>query len=352
MSTMYLNIWTASDLQFMRVDTSYFPVLSFCQTNPGHNMAIASSPEDAVLIKMPFAQAFEHTSTNVAASQMRNALNNLADTVNDPHEKKRFESEMDNFFALFRRYLNDKAKGNVIDCARIAPPAPEQVDPYDSLTNRDTAEVLTQLARVEGLHGDFAECVQLLDQAEPLAGSSAVANVRLELERGRMFRSSGDSKAAFLLFQDAFARASEVGEHFLAGDAAHMCAISVDDRKVMEDWTQRGLELGDREADAAYWAGPLLNNLAWAYHEDGDHVRALELFQRALEARERDPGNEAAIAFARYSAGVTLRALGRAEEALGMLEPAVAWARDAGKPDPEYEQELAEAQAALGRPTG
>ena len=33
-------------------------------------------------------QAFENTSTSVAASQMRNALNNLADTVQDPQEKK------------------------------------------------------------------------------------------------------------------------------------------------------------------------------------------------------------------------------------------------------------------------
>jgi hypothetical protein len=33
-------------------------------------------------------KAFENTSTSVAASQMRNALNNLADTVKDPEEKK------------------------------------------------------------------------------------------------------------------------------------------------------------------------------------------------------------------------------------------------------------------------
>jgi hypothetical protein len=59
-------------------------------------------------------KAFENTSTSVAASQMRNALNNLADTVADPEEKKLFETEMDNFFALFRRYLNDKAKGNTL----------------------------------------------------------------------------------------------------------------------------------------------------------------------------------------------------------------------------------------------
>lgn len=33
-------------------------------------------------------QAFENTSTNVAAAQMRNALTNLAETVEDPKEKK------------------------------------------------------------------------------------------------------------------------------------------------------------------------------------------------------------------------------------------------------------------------
>ena len=36
----------------------------------------------------PPPQAFENTSTNVAASQMRNALNNLIDTVKEPSEKK------------------------------------------------------------------------------------------------------------------------------------------------------------------------------------------------------------------------------------------------------------------------
>lgn len=45
---------------------------------------------------------------------MRNALTNLAETVKDPKEKKLFETEMDNFFSLFRRYLNDKAKGNEV----------------------------------------------------------------------------------------------------------------------------------------------------------------------------------------------------------------------------------------------
>ena len=34
------------------------------------------------------AQAFENTSTNIAAAQMRNSLTELAETVEDPEEKK------------------------------------------------------------------------------------------------------------------------------------------------------------------------------------------------------------------------------------------------------------------------
>ena len=204
--------------------------------------------------------------------------------------------------------------------------------------------MLTQLARVEGLRGDFEAFGRLLDEAEPLAGESGVANVRGELERGRRFRSSGDPEAAFPLFQSAFGRALDAREFFLAGDAAHMCAISVDDVKLQDEWTERGLDLGEGEPDAEYWSGPLLSNLGWAYFDAGDHERALELFGRALEARERDPDNRAPIAWAQYAVGQTLRMLGRPAEALSVLEEAAATLPDAE----EIRQELAEARAAAG----
>ena len=76
-----------------------------------------------------YEQAFENTSTSVAASQMRNALNVLADSVTDEKEKARFETEMDNFFALFRRYLNDKAKGKD-SASRRAEAAPADTGRY------------------------------------------------------------------------------------------------------------------------------------------------------------------------------------------------------------------------------
>merc|ERR1711939_1229531 len=92
---------------------------------------------------------------------MRNALNNLAETCPDPAERKRFEAEQDNFFALFRRYLNDKAKGNTIDWNKINPPAPEQVVNYDKLPNTDAVDFLNKLAvvKLNGGLGTSMGCV-------------------------------------------------------------------------------------------------------------------------------------------------------------------------------------------------
>jgi tetratricopeptide (TPR) repeat protein len=206
------------------------------------------------------------------------------------------------------------------------------------------AETLTQLARVEGLRGDFEASDALLREAETLAGPSPVANVRIELERGRMLRSSGDPEAALPLFESAFARARESGEYFLAADAAHMAAIAADPGGLVR-WTQQGIELAEAEADAAYWAGPLLNNLGWHHYEQGSYESALDAFERALRVRERVPNRPAEIEIARYAVARTQRALGRAEEAARLLEQCVA---NSG-PDAYFHEELAEAYAELGR---
>ena len=175
-------------------------------------------------------------------------------------------------------------------------------------TDGGRAEVLTQLARVAGLRDDFDACEQLLQEAEPLAGDG-VARVRVDLERGRKLRSSGDGAAAVPLFESAFGRACELGEFFLAGDAAHMVAIADEGR--MLEWTHRGLELADSKGDAAYWAGPLLNNLGWHHYEAGDYAAALDAFERALEVRRRDPANPQAIEWAREAVDEASKALGR-----------------------------------------
>jgi tetratricopeptide (TPR) repeat protein len=213
------------------------------------------------------------------------------------------------------------------------------------------AEVLTQLARVEGLRGRFDECGRLLDEAEALAGDDLVARTRLALERGRMKRSSGDAPAALPLFESAFELALAAGDDALAADAAHMAALAVDNREGFESWTRRGVDVARASHDpqATYWLGPLLNNLGWERYGAGEPEPALAAFEEALRAREGFSEQEAEIEIARYAVAKALRALGRADEAAALLERAVAWADAAGKPDGWFHEELAESYAALGR---
>ena len=170
------------------------------------------------------------------------------------------------------------------------------------------AEALTQLARVEGLRGNFAAGDELLD--ELVAEHGARVRIRVDLERGRLRRSSGEKEAALPLFESAFASALAAGEDWLAGDAAHMCALAAPDRDGFIAWTNRGVELAESSEAAAYWLGPLLNNLGWEYFDAGEHQLALDVFERALEVRERDPENTAAIELARDAVDEARRALG------------------------------------------
>ncbi|MBK5266066.1 MAG: tetratricopeptide repeat protein [Acidimicrobiia bacterium] len=210
------------------------------------------------------------------------------------------------------------------------------------------AEVLSQLARIEGLRDDFERGEALIVEAEA-SGSSGAARSRIDLERGRLLRSGGRPEAALPLFESAFAAAVDAGQYFIAVDAAHMAALAAPDHDGFMAWTQRGVELADSHAEAHYWLGPLLNNLGWQLFDTGDLDAALGAFERALDVRLAEPDNRLEIEVARYAVGKTLRALGRASEAIPILETAVAWAVDSGAPDGWFHEELAEEYAAVGR---
>ena len=170
------------------------------------------------------------------------------------------------------------------------------------------AEALTQLARVQGLREDYDAGDRLLDA---VAEKDPRVRIRVDLERGRLRRSSGDPEAALPLFERAFAAAVEAGEDWLAGDAAHMAALAAPGREGFVVWTNRGLDLAERSEAAAYWAGPLLNNLGWELFDAKEYEQALDVFERALAVRERDPDNPAAIEHAREAVAEARKALGR-----------------------------------------
>src|SRR5262245_5798447 len=128
-------------------------------------------------------------------------------------------------------------------------------------TDGGRAEVLTQLARVEGLRDRFEQGDGLIDEAAVLAEDDAVARARIDLERGRLRRSSGDPVAARPLFDAAFRVAVDEGQTSIAADAAHMAALVAPDRDGFAAWTQRGVDLAETDEGARYWLGPLYNNL-------------------------------------------------------------------------------------------
>jgi hypothetical protein len=173
----------------------------------------------------------------------------------------------------------------------------------EETTDAGRAEVLTQLARVESLRDEFGRCDELLDEAESLGGVTA----RSLLERGRRDRSSGRDGTGRAEFLGAFELARQSGEDVLAVDAAHMLAL-VDD---VEGWTARGIEIASASDDPGvrYWLGPLYNNIGWTRFDAGDPAGALEAFELALAARERDDPRESSLQHAREAVDQARRAL-------------------------------------------
>lgn len=173
----------------------------------------------------------------------------------------------------------------------------------EETTDAGRAEVLTQLARVEGLRGEFERCDALLDEAAALGG----AEVRVLLERGRRERSSGRPGEGREQFERAFELARANGDDVLAVDAAHMVAIVGDS----EAWTARGIEIAAASDDPGvrYWLGPLYNNVGWARLDAGDAAGALEAFELALASRERDDPRPSALEHAREAVEEARRTL-------------------------------------------
>ena len=182
----------------------------------------------------------------------------------------------------------------------------------EETTDTGRAEVLTQLARVEGLEERYADGDRLLDEAAALAGSDPLVRARVDLERGRLRNSSGDREAALPLFEAAFDAALTIPHEFIAVDAAHMAAIAAADLPARIAWADRGIAIAEASDDptVAYWLGSLFNNIGWDYFDAADYHTALDWFQRALVERERRPDEPERIQHAREAV----------EEARGMLD--------------------------------
>jgi len=190
----------------------------------------------------------------------------------------------------------------------------------------------------------------VLDELTARAPTDPEILVRISLEGGRVLTSSGSPENARPLFETAFERASAAGFEQLAIDALHMAAIvAAPDEQVALN--EHALDLARAASDprARDWRASLLNNLGWTRFEAGELDAALSLFTEAVEERERQ-GKTREIGVARWSAGRTLRALNRTEEALAAQSDLAAWFSASGLTDSYIEEEIAECLAELGRP--
>ncbi|MEO8612911.1 MAG: tetratricopeptide repeat protein [Chloroflexota bacterium] len=179
------------------------------------------------------------------------------------------------------------------------------------------AELLTQIARTQGLQGKFAEAHETLDSVETMLMPTLIrAKIRYELERGRVFNSSGEKAKAHPLFLQAWEDAVQAGEDFYAIDAAHMIAIVEPPERQME-WNLKAVEIAEKTDDerARNWLGSLYNNIGWTYHDAGQYEEALTTFQKALAYREQQ-GKADTIRIAKWCIGRALRSLNRIDEAL------------------------------------
>lgn len=213
-------------------------------------------------------------------------------------------------------------------------------------------ELLTQIARAQGLQRKFDRAHQTLDQVEKrLSEYSSRAKVRYLLERGRVFNSAGKPENARLLFERALDTAEQLNEDFYAVDAIHMLAIVAPPEQSLA-WNLDAIRMAEASSQekAQNWLGSLYNNTGWSYHDQGDYETALEIFQKG-EAWQRSKGRVTQTRIATWTVARTLRSLNRVEEALSKQFELKNELDSAGEEDDGYVyEEIGECLLALNRP--
>lgn len=208
----------------------------------------------------------------------------------------------------------------------------------DRASGEDADVLRTQIARALGLQQRYAEALELLGA---IASDQPEVQVRVLLERGRVFRSSGDSHTAEKLFRSAVEAAGAAGLDELAIDAMHMVAVTLHGHDQVS-YTQVTLARSRGSADpgARAWTASILNNLGMACSGVGEWQLALSAFEEALTERRRGTDNEA-VDVARWMVAWALRNLGRTAEALAAQRALKAELDVAGREDPYVDEEIA-----------
>jgi tetratricopeptide (TPR) repeat protein len=206
-------------------------------------------------------------------------------------------------------------------------------------------QLLTQIARCQGLQKRFADADATLDAVDArLTPELKLARARCLLERGRVLRDTGRAAEAIKLFHEAYDVAASVNEMRHAIDAIHMVAIAVPTPDERITWNEKCLKLIDANPGHEGWLPSVLNNLGEALRARGDYQRSLECFQRLLEF-DKSRGREPWL-YNRVDEARLLRLTGRVAEALDRIQAIAAQLKE---PDGFVEEEWGESLLACGR---
>ena len=207
-------------------------------------------------------------------------------------------------------------------------------------------QLLTQIARAQGLQDKFAEAHATLDGVrEQLRDDLKLARIRYLLERGRVFNSSGAPEKALPLFVDAYEAANAAGETKYAADALHMVAIAEPAPAGKVTWNLRALDYIEKHPQEKRWLNAVYNNLGEAHLLTGEYAKALDCFQKLVEiSRGR---NEAPWIYTLKDISKCLRLLGRNEEACEVIGPVHSTLKTKGEVDGWISGELGECLLAL-----
>lgn len=222
----------------------------------------------------------------------------------------------------------------------------------DSLDFSYLAQLLTQIARAEGMQRKFQDALKTLDRVDravPKADTRTM--IRYLLERGRVYNSSGNLEDAKRSFVQAFDLATKAKEDFYAVDAARMVAV-VEDPENRPGWNLKALDLAENSTDerARGWCGSLYNSIGWDYFDSGEFQEALFMFEKVRDLRQQQ-GDAANLATARWSVAKTLRMMGHTEEALDMQRQLFDEYQSSGRRNGKVYEEIAECLLAIGNET-
>jgi tetratricopeptide (TPR) repeat protein len=180
-------------------------------------------------------------------------------------------------------------------------------------------ELLTQIARAQGMQGKFDEAGRTLETADSiLTANMKTGKIRYLLEKGRILNSSGKREASKPVFLEAYDFGKENALDYYTLDAAHMMGIVEPPEKQL-DWSLKAMKIAEESSDKRCkgWLGPLYNNIGWTYHDLKEYDKALDLFQKGYKWR-KTKDNEQATRIAKWNVGRCLRSLEKYDQALNI----------------------------------